>query len=225
MGWSGQGASCGGPEKSRHRPRPGGSAGSPGPRPFGGGTGAVPGGSFSRSPTPGADLRCSAAGRSTTPSQVPEFPESELYRKALSCTASIRPFLDRRDGRVVVVEGYMDLMACGRRGSVRRRDLRDRPDGDPRTDPEAVVPRASSYSTTGTLRGRWRPSARGSRCTPRASAEGPFPPRGRTRTNGRVDAGGGDDARIDAAEPLMEYIDRGVSRKYDLGSFPESSPT
>lgn len=175
---------------------------------------------------PIADARgriCGFGGRAVDDA-VPKYlnsPESELYRKSalLYGLHQALPSI-RRDGRVVVVEGYMDLIGLWQKG------IRSvvATCGTALTETHARTLKRLSESVIlfydGDLAGKMAAVRSGeplyaAGVSPRVL----FPPAGQDPDDWAKSTPAEEMMRrIDAAEPLMEYIDRGVSRKYDLGS-------
>ncbi len=175
---------------------------------------------------PIADARgriCGFGGRAVDDA-VPKYlnsPESELYRKSalLYGLHQALPSI-RRDGRVVVVEGYMDLIGLWQKG------IRSvvATCGTALTETHARTLKRLSENVIlfydGDLAGKMAAVRSGeplyaAGVTPKVL----FPPTGLDPDDWAKSATAEDLARrIESAEPLMEYIDRGVSRKCDLGS-------
>jgi DNA primase len=175
---------------------------------------------------PIADARgriCGFGGRAIDDA-VPKYlnsPESDLYRKSalLYGLHHALPSI-RKDGRVVVVEGYMDLIGLWQKG------IRSvvATCGTALTEIHARTLKRLSENVIlfydGDLAGK----------TAAVRAGGPlyaagvsprilFPPKGMDPDDWAKAAPAGElEGRIEGAEPLMEYIDRGVSRKLDLES-------
>jgi len=177
---------------------------------------------------PVADARgrvCGFGGRAVDDA-VPKYlnsPESEIYRKShlLYGLHQALPSI-RGEGRVVVVEGYMDLIGLWQKGirsavatcgtaltETHARTLKRLSenvilfyDGDPAGKMAAVRSGGPLYAAG-------------------VSPKVLFPPKGMDPDDWAKAAPEGELAlRIGNAGPLMEYIERGVSRKYDLGSIP-----
>lgn len=175
---------------------------------------------------PIADARgriCGFGGRAVADA-VPKYlnsPESELYRKSalLYGLHQALPAI-RRDGRVVVVEGYMDLIGLWQKG------IRSvvATCGTALTETHARTLKRLSENVIllydGDLAGKIAAVRSGEPLY--AAGVSPkvlFPPKGLDPDDWAKSAPAEElSRRIEGAEPLMEYIDRGVSRKCDLGS-------
>lgn len=146
-------------------------------------------------------------------------PESEVYRKSsllYGLFQALRPI--RENGKVVVVEGYMDLIGLWQRG-IRHVTATC---GTSLTESHARVLKRLSDTVILFFDG----DVAGKRSAVRAG--GPlyaagvsplvlFPPKGMDPDDWAKEASGGELAeKIDRAEPLMEYIERAAARKYDL---------
>ncbi|MCL1925898.1 MAG: DNA primase [Syntrophorhabdaceae bacterium] len=175
---------------------------------------------------PVADARgrvCGFGGRALDDS-IPKYinsPESDLYRKN-SLLYGLHQALPsiRRDGRVVVVEGYMDLVGLWQKGI------------------RSVVATCGTALTENHARTLKRLSENvillydGDKAGKMAAVRsgGPlysagvspkviFPPKGMDPDDWAKAATAEDLVKeIESAEPLMEYIDRGVSRKCNFDS-------
>ena len=166
---------------------------------------------------------CGFGGRAVDDA-VPKYlnsPESDLYRKStlLYGLHQALPSI-RRDGRVVVVEGYMDLIGLWQKG-IRSAVATC---GTALTETHARTLKRLSENVIlfydGDLAGKMAAVRSGEPLY--AAGVSPkvlFPPTGMDPDDWAKAAPAEEIARrIGEAEPLMEYIDRGVSRKYDLGS-------
>jgi DNA primase len=146
-------------------------------------------------------------------------PESEVYRKSAllyGLFQALRPI--REEKKVVVVEGYMDLIALWQRG-VRNVVATC---GTSLTEPHARLMKRLSDTVILLFDG----DVAGKRSAVRAG--GPlyaaglsplvlFPPKGMDPDDWAKETSGDELAgRIGQAEPLMEYIDRAAARKHDL---------
>ncbi|MBE0605358.1 MAG: DNA primase [Deltaproteobacteria bacterium] len=175
---------------------------------------------------PVADARgriCGFGGRAVDDA-VPKYlnsPESDLYRKStlLYGLHQALPSI-RRDGRVVVVEGYMDLIGLWQKG-IRSAVATC---GTALTENHARTMKRLSENVIlfydGDLAGKMAAVRSGEPLY--AAGVSPkvlFPPTGMDPDDWAKTVPAEELVRrIEGAEPLMEYIDRGVSRKYDLGS-------
>jgi DNA primase len=175
---------------------------------------------------PVADARgriCGFGGRAVDDA-VPKYlksPESELYRKSalLYGLHQALPSI-RSDGRVAVVEGYMDLIGLWQKG------IRSvvATCGTALTEIHARTLKRLSENVIlfydGDLAGKIAAVRSGGPLY--AAGVSPkvlFPPKGTDPDDWAKTALPGELAlRIEGAGPLMEYIERGVSRKYDLES-------
>ncbi|MEW6720484.1 MAG: DNA primase [Thermodesulfobacteriota bacterium] len=175
---------------------------------------------------PVADSRgriCGFGGRAVDDA-VPKYlnsPESELYRKS-SLLYGLHQALPsiRSDGRVVVVEGYMDLIGLWQKG------IRSvvATCGTALTEFHARTLKRLSENVIlfydGDVAGKMAAVRSGgplyaAGVSPRVL----FPPKGMDPDDWAKAAPAGEIVlRIEGAGPLMEYIERGVSRKYDLES-------
>ncbi|MGE5248265.1 MAG: DNA primase [Verrucomicrobiota bacterium] len=175
---------------------------------------------------PIADARgriCGFGGRAVDDA-VPKYlnsPESEVYRKSalLYGLHQALPAI-RGEGRVVVVEGYMDLIALWQRGfrSVVATC------GTALTETHARTLKRLSENVIlfydGDLAGKTAAIRSGGPLY--AAGVSPkvlFPPKGMdpddwAKTVPAEELG----SRIAGASPLVEYVERGVSRKYDLAT-------
>jgi len=175
---------------------------------------------------PVADARgriCGFGGRAVDDA-VPKYlnsPESELYRKS-SLLYGLHQALPsiRSDGRVVVVEGYMDLIGLWQKG-IRTAVATC---GTALTEIHAKTLKRLSENVIlfydGDLAGKMAAVRSGGPLY--AAGVSPkvlFPPKGMDPDDWAKTAPDGELAqRIGNAGPLMEYIERGVSRKFDLES-------
>ncbi len=175
---------------------------------------------------PVADARgriCGFGGRAVDDA-VPKYlnsPESELYRKS-SLLYGLHQALPaiRSDGRVAVVEGYMDLIGLWQKG------IRSvvATCGTALTDAHARILKRLSENVIlfydGDVAGKMAAVRSGGPLY--AAGVSPkvlFPPKG-TDPDDWAKAAPAEELvrRIESAVPLMEYIERGASRKYDLGT-------
>ena len=174
---------------------------------------------------PIADARgriCGFGGRALDDA-VPKYlnsPDSDLYRKSslLYGHHQASPSI-RRDGRVVVVEGYMDLIGLwqkGVRGVVATC-------GTALTESHARTLKRLSENVIvlydGDLAGK-KAAVRSGELLYAAgvSPKVVFPPKGMDPDDWAKSSPDDLIRGIEGAEPLMEYIDRGVSKKTDLKS-------
>ncbi len=165
---------------------------------------------------------CGFGGRAIGDAQ-PKYlnsPESEVYRKSSVLYGLFQAFpAIRQEGRVVVVEGYMDLIGLWQRG-VRNVVATC---GTSLTDRHARTLKRLAETVILFFDG----DAAGKTSAVRAGgvlyAEGVsplilFPPRGKDPDDWAREASGEEIAeKIRDASPLMEYIERGTARKHDLG--------
>jgi DNA primase len=177
---------------------------------------------------PIADARgriCGFGGRAVDDS-VPKYinsPESDLYRKSalLYGLHQALPAI-RNEGRVVVVEGYMDLIGLwqkGVRGVVATC-------GTSLTESHARTLKRLSENVIlfydGDVAGKMAAVRGGGPLY--ASGVSPkvlFPPRGMDPDDWAKSSPPEEiSRRIAAAVPLMESIEKGAARKYDLGTIP-----
>jgi DNA primase len=177
---------------------------------------------------PIADARgriCGFGGRAVDDS-VPKYlnsPESDLYRKSalLYGLHQALPAI-RNEGRVVVVEGYMDLIGLWQRG-VRGVVATC---GTSLTESHARTLKRLSENVIlfydGDVAGKMAAVRGGGPLY--ASGVSPkvlFPPRGMDPDDwSRSSPPDEISRRIAAAVPLMESIEKGAARKYDLGTIP-----
>jgi len=166
---------------------------------------------------------CGFGGR-TLDDSVPKYmnsPESDLYRKN-SLLYGLHQALPsiRREGRVVVVEGYMDLIGLWQKG------IRSvvATCGTALTENHARTLKRLSENVIllydGDMAGKMAALRSGGPLY--AAGVSPkviFPPKGMDPDDWAKVAPADDLVRgIESAEPLMEYIDRGVSLKCDFDS-------
>jgi DNA primase len=150
-------------------------------------------------------------------------PESELYRKSAVLYGLFQALPSiRRDGRVVVVEGYMDLIGLWQKG-VRSVVATC---GTALTESQARTLKRLSDSVILLFDG----DAAGKRSALRAG--GPlyaagvsplvlFPPRGMDPDDWAKTVSGADiTERIGQAIPLMDYLEKAAARKFDLSEIP-----
>jgi DNA primase len=175
---------------------------------------------------PVADARgriCGFGGRAVDDA-VPKYlnsPESELYRKS-SLLYGLHQALPaiRGDGRVAVVEGYMDLIGMWQRG-VRSVVATC---GTALTEGHARILKRLSENVIlfydGDVAGKMAAVRSGGPLY--AAGVSPkvlFPPKGMDPDDWAKAAPAEELVRrIAGAVPLMEYIERGASRKFDLGT-------
>jgi DNA primase len=175
---------------------------------------------------PIADARgriCGFGGRAVDDT-VPKYlnsPESEIYRKS-SLLYGLHQALPaiRREGRVVVVEGYMDLIGLWQKGvrSVVATCGTALTETHARTlkrlsDNVILFYDGDVAGKTATVRSGGPLYAAG--VSPRVL----FPPKGMDPDDWAKAVPAEElERRIAGAMPLMEYIERGASRKYDLGT-------
>ncbi|MCL2102633.1 MAG: DNA primase [Syntrophorhabdaceae bacterium] len=154
---------------------------------------------------------------------VPKYmnsPESDLYRKN-SLLYGLHQALPtiRRDGRVVVVEGYMDLIGLWQKGirSVVATCGTALTDNHARTlkrlsENVILLYDGDTAGKTAAVRSGGPLYAAG------VSPKAVFPPTGMDPDDWAKAAPDTLAQRIESAEPLMEYIERGISRKCNFNS-------